>query len=254
MPIHDWTRVLHGEFHAFHNYWIGILQDVLNNGILPESYYALGDQRSGEIGPDVLTLQESFDDDEPSAAISTGDRGVSVAEAPPKVSIVSELDEEVAFYQRKQRALAIRHTTDDRLVAIVEILSPANKHNRRSIRQFVDKVISAFEHGVHLLLVDLFPPSNFDPNGIHGLLWEDVDNDTFEQPPDRPMTLAAYRAGLRPTAYVEPIAVGNNLIDMPLFLTFDHYVNVPLQATYDRTYQSMPPRTKRLLETPPTDD
>src|SRR5262249_13649324 len=39
MPVHDWTRVEAGIFHAFHHDWITDLARALNQGILPEDYY-----------------------------------------------------------------------------------------------------------------------------------------------------------------------------------------------------------------------
>src|SRR5437764_238087 len=59
MPIHDWTRVTAGTWHAFHLSWISEIQLVLNGGILPADYYALAEQIAGPLGPDVLTLQET---------------------------------------------------------------------------------------------------------------------------------------------------------------------------------------------------
>jgi len=56
MPVREWTRVTAGTFHHFHNAWITELCNVLNGGVLPEDYYALGEQRSGDVSPDVLTL------------------------------------------------------------------------------------------------------------------------------------------------------------------------------------------------------
>ena len=41
MPIHDWTRVDAGLFHAFHQDWISSLLAVLNRGGLPLDYFAL---------------------------------------------------------------------------------------------------------------------------------------------------------------------------------------------------------------------
>ena len=41
MPIHDWTRVDSGLFHAFHQGWTVALQNALNAGVLPADYYAL---------------------------------------------------------------------------------------------------------------------------------------------------------------------------------------------------------------------
>jgi hypothetical protein len=41
MPIHDWTRVDAGIFHAFHHGWIEELARALNRGVLPNEHYAL---------------------------------------------------------------------------------------------------------------------------------------------------------------------------------------------------------------------
>jgi len=38
-------------------------------------------------------------------------------------------------------------------------------------------------------------------------------------------------AGPRKKAYIEPAAVGRAMIEMPLFLTPEGYVNVPLEET-----------------------
>jgi len=38
MPIHDWTRVSAGTFHAFHHFWFGEISKGLNAGILPPDY------------------------------------------------------------------------------------------------------------------------------------------------------------------------------------------------------------------------
>ncbi|MFO0841430.1 MAG: hypothetical protein U0797_03380 [Gemmataceae bacterium] len=57
MPIHDWTRVGDGMFHAFHVSWVSEIQEALNDGLLPPTYYAQAEQIAGPLGPDVLTLQ-----------------------------------------------------------------------------------------------------------------------------------------------------------------------------------------------------
>jgi hypothetical protein len=68
-----------------------------------------------------------------------------------------------------------------------------------------------------LLLVDLFPPGTFDPGGMHQAIWSQFCRSDWRQPEDKPLTLAAYTGGLLPEAYVEPVAVGTVLPDMPLF-------------------------------------
>ena len=56
MPVHDWTRVDAGTFHSFHNAWITHLMGTLNGGVLPQGYYALSEQYSSGLIPDMLTL------------------------------------------------------------------------------------------------------------------------------------------------------------------------------------------------------
>lgn len=247
MPVHDWTQVSAGTFHAFHNAWITHLQESLNDGILPPTYYALGEQVAGDIGPDVLTLQTTGASDA-GGDTPPPDGAVALAEAPPRVSIIAEATGEAAFYLAKRRTLVIRHASDDRVVAIAEIISPGNKHSQATMDALLDKIMSAFSQGVHLLVIDLFPPTRFDPGGIHGLIWEYLEAEAYTLPEGRPLTLAAYRSALPPTAFVEPVAVGMELPDMPLFLTSGHYVNVPLEATYSSAWHGMPQRWRKVIE------
>ena len=155
MTMHDWTRVPNGVYHAFHNTWIGDLQKALNDNLLPPDYYALGEQQAGDIGPDVLTLQteeeESPESELSSAEDATNGGMIAVAEAPPRTRITQEA-EDVAFYLARQRSVVIRHASGDRVVALIEIVSPANKHSHRTLDDFVDKVIAALKDGIHVMV------------------------------------------------------------------------------------------------------
>ena len=51
MPVHDWTRVDAGIFHDFHNAWITHLKEALNEGLLPDGYYAQAEQHAGRLIP-----------------------------------------------------------------------------------------------------------------------------------------------------------------------------------------------------------
>ena len=57
MPIHDWARVDAGVFHSFHISWIAELTKVLNSGLLPPEYYALGEQVAGGMATDGRPLK-----------------------------------------------------------------------------------------------------------------------------------------------------------------------------------------------------
>jgi Protein of unknown function (DUF4058) len=247
MPVHDWTRVSAGTFHDFHLAWIIAIRNALNSGLLPTDYYALSEQVAGDMGPDVLTLQVA----EPSGgAAGPGSRpsggGPAILDAPPKTSYTAEA--EIDQYARRRRRLTIRHASDDRVVAMVEIVSPGNKDNRHSIRAFVDKAAEALLQGIHLLVIDLHPPGRRDPNGIHGAIWEELKDDSYRLPIGRPLTLASYSAGRPLKAFVEPIAVGESMPNMSLFLEPGAHVPVPLEATYQSAMSGFPRRWRDVLE------
>jgi hypothetical protein len=206
MPIHDWARVSAGTFHHFHATWIIDLMRALNAGLLPRNYYAMAEQIAGNVGPDVLTLDAPPSVEDLSSAESGG--GLAVAPAPPKVRFTEETEEDA--YAHKRRRLVIRHSSDDRVVALLEILSPGNKASRDAIRSFVEKAAGALRQGIHLLVIDLHPRTPRDPDG-------------------------------------------DMLPDMPLYLTPELYVNVPLEATYRTAYDAVPRRWRDVLEGRPTE-
>jgi hypothetical protein len=246
MPIHDWTRVSAGTFHDFHCSWIIHLKDALNNGVLPANYYAAAEQKAGRIGPDVLTLQ--VPDAEEPAPESGPDGATAVSVAPPKVRIAATADTD--YYAKKQRSLVIRRASNDRMVALIEILSPGNKDSRRAIRAVLRKVVAALQHRLHLLLVDVLPPSPRDPQGIHGVIWDEIGKPAYVAPPDKSLTLAAYEAADPLRAFIEPVAVGDVLAPMPLFLKPGWYVSAPLEESYMAAYQKLPRRWRDVLNAP----
>jgi plasmid stability protein len=81
MPMHDWTRVAAGIFHAFHHNWITEMARVLNGGLLPDDYYALPEQQAAGFGPDVLALQ-SPSAVEPESSPSSGGTSTIVRTRP----------------------------------------------------------------------------------------------------------------------------------------------------------------------------
>ncbi len=249
MPVHDWTRVTAGTFHDFHNAWITELRNALNGGLLPEGYYALGEQRSGDVSPDVLTLHAETTPPWWTSETASDDTGmIAVVEQPPKVSLTLEATTDAAFYIARRRTLVIYHTTGDRIVALIDILSPGNKHSQHTIGDFLDKVAAALRTRYHVLVIDLFPPGRCDPNGMHGVIWDYITNEPWPAPSDLPLTLASYCARTPITAYVEPISVGRTLPAMPLFLTPDHYIYVPLEQTYMAAWRGVPQRWRRVIE------
>lgn len=243
--VHDWSLVDDGTFHDFHNGWIIYLRDALNRGVLPKGYYAQSEQHSMEYIADVLTLH--VPNDQPPDAGEKG--GVSVLDAPPKVSRRVQMQPP---YDKLRKTLAIRRTTGHRVVALIEILSPGNKSRRRKVSEFVRKATDAVRHGCHLLLVDLLPPTTFAPRGMHAAIWESWYESKYALPKDKPLTLCSFESRRHEPveAWIEHLAAGDTMIDMPLFLREDFYVNVPLQATYDQSFLGVPEVFRAMLEKP----
>ncbi len=213
MPVHDWTRVDAGTFHTFHTSWITHLMEAFNGGLLPTNYYALSEQVATRMQADPLTLH-----------------------AVPRPT-------------RPRRRLAIRQVSGHRVVAVVEIVSPTDKDCRASVRDLAEKVVRSLEADVQVLLLDLLPLTKHAPGGIHGAVWSTFDATPYRIPEGAPLALVSYvRRGEETEAYLEPVAVGQTLSDMPLFLNRERYVNVPVEATYMTAYRGLPAYWRGVIE------
>lgn len=250
MSAHDWTLVEDGIFHDFHQEWIREIKRSLNNGLLPEGYYALAEQIAGNAIPDVLTLQVSdpdFESSQPSSDTSAETGGTAVSIEPPKVALWGESDRD--FYVQKQNAVVVRHSSDDEVVATVKVVSRGNKSSRKRLRSIVEKIASLLHEGIHQLVLDLYPPGLLDPHGLHAEIWQEIDGElNLKSLPTKPLLLASYEADVSTRAYVEGLAVGELLTSMPLFLRPGAHVEVPLEETYQRAFSAVPQRWRRVQE------
>ena len=256
MPIHDWTRVDAGTFHAFHHNWITKINDALNLGLLPKGFYVMPEQRAAEFVPDVLALEfsgqldggsDDFESSFGSADESGGGGGATATMPQARVELVESL-EDAELYASLRRTLVVRHVSGDRIVALIELVSPGNKSSTRRLAEFVEKARESLNLGLNLLIVDLFPPTARDPHGLHEHIWSSSQG--FTPTPEEPLLLASYRAGKVRKAYLEPTAVGASLKPMPLFLRKELFVNVPLNTTYDAAFAGMPERWQVVLNAP----
>jgi hypothetical protein len=125
--------------------------------------------------------------------------------------------------------------------------SPGKKSSRHAIRSFLDRTVAALDSGVHLLLVDVHPPGPRDPNGIHGAVLNEIGTEDYVLGRDRPLTAVAYVGGAVVEAFVVHFAVGEPIPQMPLFLTRENYVSVPLEAAYMAAWEDVPPQYQEVL-------
>jgi hypothetical protein len=238
MPIHDWTRVEAGTFHHFHHRWIAAMGDALNGGLLPPGYMAMVEQVTGRPIPDVVTLQAR-------EAREWPEGGIAVAAAPPTARVIARMER--INYAKRANRIAIRHGLG-KVVAIIEIVSPGNKESRHAIRSFVEKAADIINQGVNLLVVDLFPPTPRDPQGIHKAIWDEFGDEPFESPSGQPLIVASYIGGDIPEAYVESVGIGDALPSMPIFLSETRYIPAPLETTYQEAWAAFPAMLKELID------
>jgi hypothetical protein len=241
MPLHDWTRIPAGLFHHFHQDWSIEIARELNRRRLPKGLSALVEQRSGPRESDVLTVESIRGSGRHD---SDSDGGVAIAVS-PTTRIMRRTTKEI--YAGRANRIVVRHHLG-RIVAVIEIVSPGNKDSRAAMRDFVDKTIDFLRAGIHVLIVDLFPPTPRDPWGIHKAIWDEIEEEDFTFPEGKDRVLVSYEtAGLR-AAYVEPVAIGDDLPDMPLFLTDAGHILVPLEPTYRAAWDASPEELRRAVE------
>jgi hypothetical protein len=252
--IHDWTRVDDGTWHSFHHSLTGEIKRFLNNGVLPDGYYADSERHAPPYEPDVLALQEASDEIMDDVDDTSGGTAVAVA---PKVTAAPTLSLHFVgdvSYASKQLRVAIRHKSGDRVVALIEITSQANKNRRSHVEQFVKKTTDALASGVHVSIIDILPPTRHDAPGLIARCAEAADLGELVAPPDKPLMIGAFEShagtpGITPVElWAEPLAVGDALPDLPIFYREDRFVNIPLAATYAAAWEATPKRWRKVVE------
>jgi hypothetical protein len=243
MPLHDWTRVRSGLFHHFHQDWSVEIARALNLGKLPKPYSALVEQRTGGPEPDVVAIQLQSRKKQPTNS------GPTLLAEQPKSRIVQQVQSDRMVYARKANQIVIRHDLG-KVVAIMEIVSPGNKSSRSAMREFVTKSVQFLKAGVHLMVIDLFPPSPRDPFGLHKAIWDELQEEPFEIPKEHRACLVGYDAGDPITAYIETVGLGQPLPEMPLFLEPQEHILVPLEETYETAWRMTPEAIHELIEDP----
>jgi hypothetical protein len=241
MPLRDHFRPPLAQtvsWEAFHAVWPTFVMMRLNQW-LPRGYAVEPGVHFGSPEIDIA----SFEADEvpPSGFIGNGtvdqEGGgkavVTETWAPPvaELSVAAEVpnpnEYEVRVYDHRFRR---------RLVAAVEIASPANLDRPSTRGMFVSKCVSLLRHGVAVTVVDLVTSSRFN---LYAELLDllGVADPSLPDPP--PATYAAscrYRlADKRPVfeAWAYPMAVGAALPTLPLWLNARFAGPLDLEGSYE---------------------
>jgi len=213
---------------GFHSAWAAMLADQLNSSLLPKEYVALPHVHRGTaVEIDVATLQNA-----PSG--STPTVGVWAA-TEPTWSVPVEWNVRDHFEVR-----VLNVEGQPRLVAAVELVSPANKDRPAHRQGFAGKCAGYLRQGISLVIADVVTERQ---DSLHRELLELLElngSAAF----DAKLYAIAYRTAEsaktnRLEIWAEALALGNPLPTLPLWLTAELAVPLDLEAAYVRTCQSL---------------
>jgi uncharacterized protein DUF4058 len=238
MPLRDHFRSPLADrrsWNGFHGQWPAMIVIGLNRK-LPQRYVAEPQVHLGSsIEVDVATYDED-DADSPSAGESGTGGGLATAVwAPPRPSLAVATDlpaldaYEVRVYDTK---------SGRRLVAAVEIVSPANKDRPEHRRAFVAKCATLLQNHVCVAIVDLVTTRT---SNLYGDLIELFgQTDPFVANGAPPLYAVACRWARNGDAWLletwtHPLALGQPLPTLPLWLAENFAVPLELEPSYEET-------------------
>jgi hypothetical protein len=242
MPLRDHFRAPLDDLTAwegFHGGWPMVIVQQLGKKLPPRYVAAPRVHLGWQIEIDVAT----YDADEPgslSSGADDGNGGVATAvwaPAQPTLAVESELpalDEyEVRVYDTKRGR---------RLVAAVEIVSPANKDRPEHRRIFVAKCAALLRERVSVAIVDLVTTRDFN---LYADLLEFIGR---SDPSIGAEPSAIYAASCRwrvntgkrfLEGWNQPLALGQPLPTLPLWLSEGFAVPLELEASYEQTCRDL---------------
>lgn len=219
---------------GFHSTWASMLVQRLNHGWLPPHYFAVPQVRlGGQVEVDVATVEE----EQSHATVATG--AATAVWAPPKPSLSAEIDcTQLDLFEIQ---IFDEHDTP-KLVAAIELVSPANKDRHAHRQAFVIKCGSYLQANVGVLIVDVVTSRT---GNLHRQLLELLQMNGEEHTDELENIYAAsYRTigadgTTRLEVWTEPLAIGRPLPTMPLWLNDVDSVRVDLEAAYVATCDTL---------------
>jgi hypothetical protein len=239
MPLLDhFHPPLKGQrpWEGVHSEWAGAIARQLNRKPLPKQYFAIPHIHfGGRVEIDAATVE--YDAVQASAEEAGGT--ATAVWAPPRPTLETEVDFvdldviEMRVYDEKEGL---------RLVAAVELVSPANKDREEHREAFVVKCAAYLQEGVSLIVVDVVTErtANLHRQLVDLLKLSGASNG--REFPD--LYAVAYRTFTtdrkgRLQGWEEPLAVGRILPTLPLWISPDVVVPVDLESSYRETCEGL---------------
>lgn len=237
MPLRDHFRPARGRLRhwaSFHIMWVNTIVRHLNTHWLPARYWAGPVTRLGAaIEQDIW----NYPDDTTDGGCNSGNGTTTVVWEPPCAEHTFAIDfagqdEFGVHVHDEQRA--------SRLVASVELVSPANKDRPAHRHAFVSKCVTYLQNNVSVVVVDVITPRH---SNLHAELVQSLG--LAELAPltgNTDLYAVAYRTTKendqwRMELWAEALRLGAPLPTLPLWLASDLAVPLELEPTYEETCQ-----------------
>lgn len=211
---------------AFHHSWAVNIATRLNEQ-LPEGWYAEPHVHVG-IEVDVATFEETGSE-------STKSTEATELWAPPEPVLTLDFplaEEEFAVH-------VMADSAGPGLVGAIELVSRANKDRPETREAFVSKCETYLRAGLGLVIVDIVTDRHAD---LHAQLLQRVESNATTD--DAPLYASAYHPKGKNTdatleIWHEPLAIGEPLPTMPLYLKNGPLVPVDLSETYQQALKAV---------------
>jgi hypothetical protein len=181
----------------------------------------------------------AYEDDEPKkpwVSSKGASGGVATATwAPPQPTFTTDAD---LAEQYEYEVLVYDQSRGRHLVAAVEIVSPANKDRPENRRALVTKCAALLQQGVCVSLIDLVTTRQFNLySDLLDLLGRSDPAFTPDPPSIYAVTCRCRKIGRTPklATWAYPLAVGQPLPTLPIWLCDELHVALELEASYEET-------------------
>jgi hypothetical protein len=234
MPLLDHFRPPVSSEHSwesFHSTWANAMMTALNRA-LPRRYIAEIQINIGrQVEADVAEFDRGFEPEDGDPGNGSGGLAVQAQPYAPPVAMAT-----IPAVFPDDIAVHVRDRVRGRLLlAVIELVSPANKDSPESRRAFAAKCAARLQRGIGLVTLDIVSDMFFN---LHEELSRLMGHaEPYQMSPETHTYAAAYRPARRDDenqidVWTFPLTVGKSLPVVPLALRATTTVPLDLESTY----------------------
>jgi len=239
MPLRDHFRKPISKkesWEGVHSLWPGVIVQQLNP-ILQPRYFAVPQVHLGSfVEIDIATFESEDHEPEFESQLDSNGGGTALWSPPqPTTTLDSEFEKqseyEVMVYDAEQ---------GERLVAAIELVSPANKDRPEHRRAFVSKCAALLWQEVSVIIVDVVTVRS--PN-LFRAVWEEVGGEESKM-----RDASIYAVSLKPSVtngrlkvktWEHELQIGQKPPTLPLWLQHDFSIPLDLDASYESACRTL---------------